>query len=248
MLKAVISQTASEGLGSCYERCQLFYLLPELLKGLNCKSVLEFPVPVSKGWDNLGFLKRGSKVVVGNESIDRLENLWPYEEKPIFAKLNQLDQQFDLVWNFAVIHQDPLILEKMAKLSNRYILVFTPNVLNWGAPIHWGLHLLTRTKCSHPERGNFKLMNLFGLKRFLKKRGLIVVKAGYFDMPFWPDFAFSTEEIKKNIPFLKLGNKKKTGTVNSLTSVIEKAMFLEKKLPKIFWPIMAHHQYVLAKK
>ena len=111
---------------------------------------------------------------------------------------------------------------------------------------------MTRTKCQHPERGVFKLMNLWGLKEFVKSQGLRIIKSGFFDAPFWPDFAFSIEEIKNNLPFFRVANKTKDSNsgedqVQNMAPVIAKAMEFEKRLPKVLLPIFAHHQYVLGK-
>ncbi len=253
-IQEVIEKTTSEGLGSCYERCQLNSLLPEIISGLKCNSILEFPTPISNGWDNKAFLDKGLDVSIISDDPKKSKAGWPYKEKPKFFNIKDLEKKkFDLVWSFAIIHQEPRLFEKMFEFSNKYILIFTPNILNWGFPIHWGLHFLTKTKCKHPERGIFKLMNLWGLKWFLEKQGLKIIKSGFFDAPFWPDFAFSIEEIKDGLPFLKAENKPRESKLaknhgQTMVSTITKAIEFEKKLPKIFRLIFAHHQYVLAKK
>jgi len=251
----VIAKTIKEGKGSCYERYQLNKLLPLLIKDLDCKSILEFPISVSKGWDNKAFLDSDLKVSVASKFPNKAEKTWPYSKKPRFVLTKDLSgKKFDLVWSFATIHQNPSFIPKMLKLSKKYVLFFTPNILNWGWPFHWGLHLLTRTRCKHPESGIFKLMNIYGLREDIQKRGLKILKYGFFDMPYWPDFAFSINEIKQNLPFLKFKGKDKGSQDNSekiysnVSSTIKKAADFEKKIPKFSQIFIAHHQYILAKK
>lgn len=246
----IIRTTAPEGLGSCYERVRLYELLPRLMRK-DVDSVLEFPATITKGWDNIAFLEKGLKVTIADDEVSKIEREWPYKLRPEFNPPENLQQKFDLVWNFAIVHQKPEIVEEMLKLSDKYILIFTPNGLNWGAPLHWGLHFLTGTKCNHPEKGHLKLMTLRGLESYLQNRGMQTVTAGYFDAPFWPDFAFSKEKIITELPFIKNLFSKKNSKPRekhaNFEKTIEKAAKFEENLPEFAKPIIAHHQYVLRK-
>ncbi len=243
----VIQATSSEGLGSQYERVQLITLLPKIIDGLKIQTILETPASITKGWDNVHFGK-DKAITVSNEK--NLSSIYPYQPKPSFITPSQLNfEQYDLVWNFAVFHQKPEILETMMNHSKKYILIFTPNVLNWGAPLHWGYHLFSKTKCFHPEKGNFNLMTLWGLKKYLKTKGLSVVKAGYFDAPYWPDFAFSKKELARSFPkIFKACVNKVTVDLHAVEKNIRKAQALEQKLLGWTLPLIAHHQYILAQK
>lgn len=238
---AIIKAASSEGVGSVYERVILTSLLPQLLKPLKIKTILEFPIKITKGWDNHALLDR-YQVTLTAKNVTQSKSTWPFLKKPQFKSINNLKTKFDLVWNFAAVHQNPSLLSQMINLSNQYLLIFTPNCFNWGAPLHWGLHLLTLSSCQHPEYGPIHLMHKSGLKRFIKKHSLSIISSGYFDMPPWPDFAFSKSQLTGKPNSIK-------PNLKSLEQKISKSLPWEKiNFPKPIKAVFAHHQYVLAAK
>ena len=246
-IQLVVQATSGEGLGSQYERVQLITLLPKIIEGLKIKAIFEVPAAITKGWDNVHF-GEDKAITVSNEKD--LSSIYPYQPKPSFITPSQSDsKKYDLVWNFAVFHQHPELFNTMMKYSKKYVLIFTPNVLNWGAPLHWGYHLFSKTKCHHPEKGNFNLMTLWGLKKYLKTNGLSIVRTGYFDAPYWPDFAFSKKELAGSFPWLiKPQESKQVEDYQAIFSKIKQAEAFEQRLPHWTLPLIAHHQYVLAQK
>lgn len=245
----VIRVTSGEGIGSQYERVQLITLLPEIIDNLKIKTILEYPAGITKGWDNIHF-GLDKHMTIADDTVDSLKKCYPYKHIPTFIRADALgNRKFGLVWSFAVFHESPELFKNMVKHSNKYILIFTPNVLNWGAPLHWGYHLFSKTKCRHPEKGNFNLMTLWGLKKYFKMNGLSIVKTGYFDAPYWPDFAFSKKELAASFPWLiKPQTGKQVADSGVILSKIKQAEAFERKLPGWMLPLIAHHQYVLAQK
>src|ERR687884_50918 len=85
----------------------------------------------------------------------------------------------------------------MKRLARKHLLVFVPNVLNPGAPVHFTYHVVTRTPCHHAERGRAGLRTRRGLVRLVARHGLRVLASGYIDAPPIPNIAFSIREFKE---------------------------------------------------
>jgi hypothetical protein len=244
----ICANTQDEGYGGVYERISLGRFLNRLCKQLNLKSVLELGVPFSKGYDNMVFIKEGCEVKIADKNIDEIKANWPSNKKPKFSSMN-VEGEFDLVWNFALINTKPEIIDEMIKKSKKYVLFFTPNIWNYGTPFHIFYHLITGIKCDHAEKGSFKLRRLSGLAKFAEKKGLKVLEKGYVDMPFWPDTAFGINDIKKHFFGIKIPPKEEIPSIpaNEYLKIINSGMFIENsKLPIRY--LFAHHQYVLAVK
>jgi len=147
------------------------------------------------------------------------------------------------------VHLNPELINEIIKKSKKYVLFFTPNIWNYGTPFHIAYHIISKTKCTHAERGSIKLRRLSGMKDFAKKHGLRVLKTGYVDMPPWPDTAFSIREVKENILKKKLPPKEKIVPLpgKEVLDRVNKKMFVENSNLFIKY-LFAHHQYVLAEK
>ncbi len=245
----ICANTQDEGFGSVYERVSLGRLLNRLSKTLKIKTVLEYGVPFSKGYDNMVFIKNKCNVTVADPRVEKIKKSWPSKIKPKFAKIPFKGEGFDLVWNFALLQTDPDSIKEMIKKSKKYVLFFTPNIWNYGTPFHVAYHIVSRKKCTHAERGSIRLRRLGGLKKFAENNNLKVLEAGYIDMPPWPDTAFSIREVKENILGMKLPPKEKIKPLpgKQVLDKVNNTMFIENsRLPiKYFF---AHHQYVLAEK
>jgi len=250
--KVIIKNTLDEGLGSVYERVMLGELLEDLVNELNIKSVLEVACPFTKGYDNLVLMHKGVDVSVYDAKLD-LKKLWKFKKKPNFLG-NKPTKKYELVWNFAAAQTNPKVIEDMKRYSKKYVLVFTPNIFNYGTPFHFAYHLAANVECTHAERGSKALRTTLGLKSGLKKAGIKPIKCGYFDVPWWPDTAASFSEVKKNVfrKDISSGEQKIKDTISKsekaekYLELINKWSFLEKN--PIFEPVkflFAHHQYVL---
>lgn len=257
--KQLLIAAQDEGIGSIYERVMLQDLLPSILSKTDAKSILEFPATITKGWDNHVLLDSHDVTVADLDGS--LKKKWPFEKKPRFEKVSKDSQRFDLVWNFALFHQHQKLFPAIDMFSKKYILLFTPNIFNWGAPIHWGFHLVTLTGCNHPENGPVNLMTANGLANYVEDKGYTVLETGYFDLPPWPDFAFSKKELGKHFPFSLLWGEKEKNSAElknksdsdfdpvATNKVVQKSAYWERKgVPCWVESIVAHHQYVLAEK
>lgn len=245
----ICSNTQDEGFGGVYERISLGRFLNKLSNNLPIKSVLEYGIPFSKGYDNMIFIKNNINVTIVDPEIKKIKEEWPFDIKPKFESMD-LKGKFDLVWNFALLNTNPEVISKMIDMSNRYVLFFTPNILNYGTPFHIFYHLISETKCKHAERGSVKLRTLNGLKSFARKNNLRVLETGYVDMPPWPDTAFGIREVKENILKMKLPPPQKVDLLpgKEFLNKVNKSMFIENSRLGPIRYFFAHHQYVLAEK
>lgn len=256
--KQLLIAAQDEGIGSIYERVMLQELMPFILSQTNARTILEFPATITKGWDNHVLLDDYDVTVA--DFNKKLEKQWPFKKKPRFEHVQKSSGTFDLVWNFALFHQHQKLFPAIDMFSKKYVLLFTPNIFNWGAPIHWGFHLVTMTGCNHPENGPVNLMTANGLAKYVESQGYDVITTGYFDLPPWPDFAFSKKELGKHFPFSLLWGEKEKSTSSesnndsnfdpvATNNTVEKSAYWERKgVPRWVESIVAHHQYVLAEK
>lgn len=249
----ICDNTQEEGFGSVYERISLGRFLNRIKKEFKFKTVLEYGTPFSKGYDNMVFIKNKCDVTIANPKIEKIEKSWPSKIKPIFTEMGVEElknKKYDLVWNFALMNTNPEVIEKMKEKTNKYVLFFTPNIWNYGTPFHIVYHLISRTKCTHAERGSVKLRQLSGLKKFAKKNGLKVLETGYIDMPPWPDTAFGIREFKENVFKMKLPPQQKKDYLpgKQVLNKINSTMFVENSGLGPIRYLFAHHQYVLAEK
>jgi hypothetical protein len=246
--KLICTYTQEEGFGAVYERIMLESLLENFYQKLKFNNILEFEVSCTKGYDNLVFLKNNVPVTVFSSKTKNLAQNWPFKLKPNFIQ-ELPKEKYDLVWNFAILQINPSVISQMKNLSKKYILIFVPNILNYGTPFHLIYHWLSRTECTHPEQGSIKLRLRRGLAKFVKDNNLELIESGYVDMPWWPDTAFSIREFKKNILHLK--PEKIKFNPKDPQKVLEKIYqmsFIEKrKVFKPLRPLFAHHIWVLCK-
>ncbi len=242
----ICTKTQDEGFGAVYERIVLERFLERVQKKYGFKEVLELECPITKGFDNLVLKGIGCGINVSSKNLEQLKEKWDkFKEKPKFISMDS-KEKYDLVWNFAVVQLDPKIIIEMKKKSKKYVLIFVPNILNYGTPFHLAYHLMTGLPCYHAERGSVKIRRRVGLKKIVERFGLRVIESGYIDMPWWPDTAFGIREVKENILKMTLkpvekefkDPKKYMRSINSMT-FIEYNKFLGSI--KYFF---AHHTYV----
>ena len=247
----ICSASAEEGIGSIYERIMIKRFFEALAKQYTFNSVLEYQgLAITKGIDNITFLKIGKDVTVADEKINQIQENWPFREKPRFSLPHKEQSGFDLVWNFAVIQLQPEIIEEMIALSNKFVLIFVPNFLNWGMPAHQLYHFLTCTNCQHAEKGNLFIRTRWGVERLARNKGLKIIETGYIDMPPLPDIGFSIRELREKLG-LKTEFKRKPSSVNSeeVLKRVNRMNFLEKlPLPEMIKLPLAHHLYLLGKR
>ena len=249
----ICDNTQEEGFGSVYERISLGRFLNRIKNQFKFKTVLEYGAPYSKGYDNMVFLKNKCEVTIADPKIEKIKKNWPSKTKPLFTNMdlkNTQDKKYDLVWNFAYINTNPEVIEKMKEKSKKYVLFFTPNIWNYGTPFHIVYHIISRTKCTHAERGPIEYRKISGLKKFAKKNGLKIIETGYVDMPWWPDTAFGIREFKENVLKKKLPppEKKDSQPGKQVLEKVNAHMFVENSKLGTIRYLFAHHQYILAEK
>lgn len=242
----ICAKTQEEGFGATYERIMLERLLKNLQKKYKFKTILELGCHITKGFDNLALKENGCKISVASVDINALKEKWEkFKEKPKFVGMAS-QGKYDLVWNFAMVQLKADIINQMKRNSQKYVLFFTPNILNYGTPFHVAYHLLTGTECHHAERGKVILRRKKCLERVARVYELKVLESGYVDMPWWPDTAFGIREVKENFFKMKLKPvETEFKDPKTLLKKIKRMRFIEDS--KFLGPIkhlFAHHQYV----
>jgi hypothetical protein len=237
----------SEGIGSLYERVQLVELMSDWQDKYKFESVLEYPASIVKGYDNWVISDKCS-VTVADEDVSKIKKEWMLDWKPKFKFPKELRKEYDLVWNFAQVQLNPEIIVEMKKYTRKYVLIFVPNLINIGAPIHIIYHLLSGTKCNHAERGNKLIRTYWGFRNFVIKNDIEILESGYFDSPPIPDIAFSIKELKK---FLGIrSNKNIQGSTideDRFLFKLSSISYMENTLPLFISHFISHHLYILGK-
>ncbi len=187
-----------EGIGSVYERVVLSRMFRRLLARHEYSSVLELGCAITRGYDNVTFLAAGVPATVADDPVEPIESAWALPLRPAFSSRASAPRA-DLVWSFASAQMTPSIVREMVPFARKHVLVFVPNVVNPGTPIHLAYHALTGTPCRHAERGSVAIRTKVGLRRLLQTAGLRVVVSGYVDAPPIPDIAFSLRELRETI-------------------------------------------------
>lgn len=244
----LIKNTTDEGVGSVYERIMLKRFFQKLVKDLDFNTVLEFQAAITKGYDNITFLDNQKQVHVTDSDTEKIKSEWKFETDPVFISPNNIEQKYDLVWNFAILQNQPQVIHDMIQKTNKYILIFTPNFLNWGTPWHLGYHFITQTKCQHAERGKVGLRTKIGLQNYLQAKGIKKISSGYIDMPPLPDIGFSIREFQETVFKKKFSPEERQSPLQpkDLSQTLEKWTFIEnRQWLRFTHPIIAHHIYYL---
>src|ERR1700716_366865 len=128
-----------EGIGTLYERIVKGRMLRQLNQRHAYTSILELGCAVTKGHDNLAFLGQELDVTVADADVELIQAKWPFSQRPTFSSLDDAPHA-DLVWSFARVQLDQSVVDVMLEHARRHVLVFVPNILNPGAPVHAAFH------------------------------------------------------------------------------------------------------------
>jgi hypothetical protein len=203
------------GLGTIYERHSIYSLTGKLAKELGIRSSIEGPldgITGINGINSLALARAGVKttVVLPQEDLIHYAKLYYENERCqsmaefICSKELSSDSAYDLAWNFNCLPQvDDIdaVLARMAACSRKYILVFVPNILNYGFWLHSLYH---RVKKEPWEHGNRTAMDPGKISKSLYKLGFKTIRKLYVDVPWWPDIHTPIEEVATTfLPFLK---------------------------------------------
>jgi hypothetical protein len=154
------------------------------------------------------------------------------------------------VWSFAQIQLDAQTIDRMKELARKHVLVFVPNILNFGTPFHVAYHLLTRTPCRHAERGSVRLRSRAGLMRFLADQRIEVLASGYIDAPPIPDIGFSIRELKETVGWTQANAAVSTPVAEpaAVWQRVQRMMWFEdSRLMAPFKPVFGHHVFALGR-
>ena len=263
-----MASTFDEGIGITSERYFVAKLIEKIMRQYQIKTVLEAPVDGLMGIPGLNsvyFARAGAKITVASPAKALLENAKKFWQKLNLQRMVRFvwdpefkfpfkDESFDLVWNYCIFEhfQNGNLLPEMKRVSKNLILIISQNRYNWGYPIHRWHHYKNNQVWDH---GYSELMDIFYLKKILKKAGLKVEMSGCFDIPPWFDtFDMHTRGLGKKL----VGKKEEKwywsalqeGDLEKLSQarLIQFLDFFQKILMFPFNLLFAHHFYFLASK
>ena len=197
-IKMSAEQTGILVEGKCvdYERYALNRLFHDFVQKYGITDVCEVPAKGEKAMPSLysiAFGEAGCRVTLVNAE-EKSKKAWrELGFKIAYIDCDDLNHtgmdsgQYDLVWNFQHLSQHgekEALLAEMTRLSRRYIMSVAVNRFNPGFFSHRCTHRLFRIPWNH---GDIPYMNLFHVRRQFEESGLKIVKAGFVDMPPFPD-------------------------------------------------------------
>ena len=210
--------TETEAWGLTYERYALELLQKEMAKKYSVKTVAEIPAHGVKAMPSIysiGFGLAGCSVTLvnGNENYISEWRKLGIDSNVRFVDVNSIyepgieDNSFDLVWSFAYLpgaENPEKLIKTMAKISNKYVAIFSVNAGNVGFPIHRALHKINKVPWTH---GDIKYNSIRNVEKLLKENGVKVIKKGYVDTPPWPDsLGFRDMRLHKSANILENAN------------------------------------------
>ena len=97
--------------------------------------------------------------------------------------------------------EDPrTLLNEMARVSRKYVLIFVPNRQNYAFWLHRLHHWVAKEPWDH---GRIDLMHQAVWKPLFAKAGLKVRETFHVDCPWWPDIVDAGQLVRDFFPFLK---------------------------------------------
>ena len=170
----------------------------------------------------------------------KIESAFEYPKNDLLGRLTLVPTsrkaQYDLIWNFCEFENqtDPsLMISKMIRLSNKYLILITQNKRNPGVIGHFFFHLLIGRKWDH---GDLNKMSYKSVLKILKKfENLRIIQISAFDVPWFILDVYECGKIFRNLPFLK----------NKLKGLQESRF---EKWPLFVKMWLAHHHFLLIEK
>src|SRR6476469_1261305 len=92
-----------------------------------------------------------------------------------------------MVWNYCMFERfkDPsTLVAEMKRVSNRYVLIMTQNVYNWGTMFHKVYHNIGNLEWDH---GYDEQMTFPAIRKALRQQGMHLLEEGTVDIPPWLD-------------------------------------------------------------
>ncbi len=209
---------ADTGLGTLFERWALNRLLSRLRADLDLRTAVEGPDDGMSGIAGLNSLPLGqegvrvSLVLPHQGRAELARRVWSFHapeagfetiEKWDGCRLPFEDDSFDLAWNFNVMtrqHDPRSVLAELARVSQRYVLVFVPNRFNYSFGLHRLHHRVARQPWDH---GRIDLMRPQPWCRWFTELGMRVRETIWLDCPWWPDIVDFGQLIADFCPPLK---------------------------------------------
>lgn len=196
-----------EGIGTTYERFILHEYFAKIKAEFDIQSILETPsfgMTGISGINSLWWSSQGiTPLVIDNheERIKKSENVWAGIPLPVDFKfvrdLNSIPfekDSFDLSWNFAAlwfVSDLNRFIESLCNVTKKVIFICVPNAN--------GIGFLLRTKFNNEKIPDFYIENIIP-KNFVpifEQNDWNLQKAGYLDIPPWPDIAMKKENMLK---------------------------------------------------
>lgn len=265
----------NEGLGTTYERYALNHFTFRFGKKLGIKTVCEIPangVMGVPGIKSLGFAVAGVEVTLVNsekEIMKKIKLLWQtlgLKAKFIVTNPQETNfsaNSFDLVWNFCVfehLNRPEDLVREMVRISRKYVLIQTQNVLNPGNWFHFIYHQVRGEEWDH---GSLRRMFWRRVEKTLKRNGLEIIERSGTDLPPWFDINMKLRKEKgifwgreffrpkvRVLPIREIVKRWQRPVSFPWWMNFLRIWYktIEIPAPKIFKLLFSHHPYILAQK
>ena len=260
----------AEGFGCLYHRTMLNDFFTNLIGGSKIHSVAEAPLDSygMVGAGSLVFTQLGRKLTLVSHDkalLDRGCALIEFNAIPNVSYLHSpLDNipvaadTFDFSWSYERIQAVPnplAVVDELCRVS-KAVMVVVPNKYNYGQYAHYLYHRVSGTTCDYV--GPNPLMRPGPIREMFQQRGLVILKEGMIDVPWWPLFPELPNLVRRLFRGTAVTiDPRKSPEVNpqvvSLSDVsrlrqrVEKAAIIERSpwVPRLITLLFAHSAYVI---
>lgn len=189
-----------EGFGCLYHRTMLNDFFTKFIGESKINSVAEAPLDSygMVGAGSLVFTQLGRKLTLISQNkglLARGSSLFEFNAIPDITCLHSaLDHipvaadAFDFSWSYERIQAVPnasAVVDELCRVS-KAVMIVVPNKYNYGQYAHYFYHRVSGTTCDYV--GPNTLMRPKPIREMLQRRGLVILREGMIDIPWWPLF------------------------------------------------------------
>jgi len=260
----------AEGFGCLYHRTMLNDFFAKFIGESKINSVAEAPLDSygMVGAGSLVFTQLGRKLTLISQDkalLARGSSLLEFNAITDVTCLHSgLDHipvaadAFDLSWSYERIQAVPnasAVVDELCRVS-KAVMIVVPNKYNYGQYAHYFYHRVSGTTCDYV--GPNTLMRPKPIREMLRKRGLVILRKGMIDIPWWPLFPELPNLVRRvlgrtSVTIDPQKNPEANPEVVPLSDLsklrerIEKAAVIERSswIPNFIKLLFAHSAYVI---
>jgi methyltransferase family protein len=260
----------AEGFGCLYHRTMLNDFFTKFIGESKINSVAEAPLDSygMVGAGSLIFTQLGRKLTLISQDkalLARGSSLFEFnaitDVNCLHSALDHIPvpaDTFDFSWSYEriqAVSNASAVVDELCRVS-KAVMIVVPNKYNYGQYSHYFYHRVSGTTCDYV--GPNTLMRPKPIREMLRKRGLVILRKGMIDIPWWPLFPELPNLVRRvlgrtSVTIDPQKNPEANPEVVPLSDLsklrerIEKAAVIERSswIPNFIKLLFAHSAYVI---